>query len=105
MLRFFEEESPRKLNRLILKHTKTSDIIANIPHEKPDPLQELIAKEVQTTKINSLYKRLSPKEKEIFALKIKGKTNKEILDELAISRNQLNVHRSRINKKIKNSNL
>ncbi|MCV6613016.1 MAG: response regulator [Amphritea sp.] len=67
--------------------------------------EELFAGQEQLNQIRELYDSLSRREKEVMALVVTGKANREIAEDLGISPKTVEVHRSRVMSKMRAESL
>lgn len=67
--------------------------------------EEQFAGQEQLNQIRELYDSLSRREKEVMALVVTGKANREIAEELGISPKTVEVHRSRVMSKMRADSL
>ncbi|RTE66480.1 DNA-binding response regulator [Amphritea opalescens] len=66
---------------------------------------QILADQQQREQINQLYETLSRREREVMALVVSGKANREIAEELGISPKTVEVHRSRVMSKMRAESL
>ncbi|MBU2966337.1 sigma-70 family RNA polymerase sigma factor [Amphritea sp. 2_MG-2023] len=66
---------------------------------------EILAAQQQREQIHQLYETLSRREREVMALVVSGKANREIAEELGISPKTVEVHRSRVMSKMRAESL
>ncbi|GGK69328.1 response regulator transcription factor [Amphritea balenae] len=66
---------------------------------------EMFADQQQQEQVRTLYESLSRREKEVMALVVTGKANREVAEELGISPKTVEVHRSRVMSKMRAESL
>ncbi|WP_417222292.1 response regulator transcription factor [Amphritea sp.] len=66
---------------------------------------EILAGQQQLEQIHARYETLSRREREVMALVVSGKANREIAEELGISPKTVEVHRSRVMSKMRAESL